>query len=432
MGPAAAAGAPVVVVGGGLAGLAAAARLAKVGHRVTLLEATDRLGGAWAPYELDGVLVDRAPGVLRFPAPWRDLFRKSGRPLEAELARSGAGLEPAPPTRYQFFDGTELTLPTERGQQLAVMSEAYGAAAAVRWRDLLDGLDHVWQAVRPLGLEAELSGRAQLTAAKKALRPRQTLVRLARELEEPHLAAILLSTAYRLGSTPERTPAWCAVELVVERTFGRWRITSDAPGQTGRSSVLVDALAERLRLRKVEVRLGKRVERMLTSDGRVTGVTTGTGERVAAAAVVCTTDPWESYEKLWPTEPTRRQRRAVTGWQPALAPRVTHLVTSGPAVASTEGAETVRLTAHGVPTLSYTRPTPAGLLHTELDYGDPLRSRSAGIAWDGFRSWPARPSVTTDVPGLFLAGPFSPGGGSPSAVILSGALASYAGHDYLD
>ena len=421
-----------MVVGGGLAGLAAAARLAKVGHRVTLLEATDRLGGTWAPYELDGVLVDRAPGVLRFPAPWRDLFRKSGRPLEAELARTGAGLEPAPPTRYHFSDGTELTLPTERGQQYAVMTEAYGAAAAVRWRDLLDGLDHVWQAVRPLGLEAELSGRAQLGAARKTLRPRHNLVRLARELQEPHLEAILLSTAYRLGSTPDRTPAWCAVELVVERTFGRWQITSDAPGRTGRSSVLVDALTERLRLRKVEVRLGERVEGLLTAGGRVTGVTTATGEPVTAAVVVCTTDPWETYEKLWPTELTRRQRRAVTGWQPALAPGVSHRFAPGPEAASAEGAETVRLTAHGLPTLGYTRPTPGGLLHTELDYGHAVRSRSAGIAWDGFRSWLARPPVTTDVPGLFLAGPFSPGGGSPSAVILSGALASYAGHDYLD
>jgi hypothetical protein len=312
------------------------------------------------------------------------------------------------------------------------MTEAYGAAAAVRWRDLVDGLDHVWQAVRPLGLEAELSGRAQLGPARRALRPRQNLVRLARELEEPHLAAILLSTAYRLGSTPERTPAWCGVELAVERTFGRWRITSSAEDQTGRTSVLVDALAERLRLRKVEVRLGERVQRLVTGAGRVAGVATATGERVAAAAVVCTTDPWETYETLWPTQLTRRQRRAVADWQPALAPRVSHRFTPGPEAAASEGAETVRLTPQGVPTLSHTRHIRTGLLHTELDYGDGVRSRSAGIAWDGYRSWLARPPVTTDLPGLFLAGPFSPGGGSASAVILSGALASYACHDYLD
>ena len=445
MSPTTAAGEPVVVVGGGVAGMAAAARLAKVGHRVTLLEAGNRLGGTWAPYELDGIRVDDAPGVLRFPAPWRDLFRKSGRPLEAELGRTGAGLEPAPPTHYRFSDGSDLTLPTERGQQHAVMVERYGVAAAVRWRDLLDGLDRVWQAVRPLGLEAELSGRAQLSPAKKVLRPRQNLAQLARELEEPHLAAVLLSTAYRLGSVPERTPACCAVELAVERTFGRWRLTSGAAGETGRSSLLVDALAERLRLRKVEVRLGMRVQRLVATEGRVVGVTTAGGERVDAAAVICTVDPWDTYSTLWPVALTRRQRTTVAGWRPALAPRVRHrlLAEAGGSPAGDDllaahlpnaepGAETVRLTAHGVPTLGYTRETPAGLLHCEHDYGHAVPSRSAGIAWDGFRSWLARPAVTSDLPGLFLAGPYSPGGSSPSAVVLSAALASYACADYLD
>ena len=36
---------PVVVIGGGLAGLAAAARLAKAGHQVELYERSETLGG---------------------------------------------------------------------------------------------------------------------------------------------------------------------------------------------------------------------------------------------------------------------------------------------------------------------------------------------------------------------------------------------------
>jgi hypothetical protein len=35
------------------------------------------------------------------------------------------------------------------------------------------------------------------------------------------------------------------------------------------------------------------------------------------------------------------------------------------------------------------------------------------------------------VAGLFVAGPFSRGGGQPSQTVLSGALASQAGQDYL-
>ena len=84
---------PVVVIGGSVAGMAAAARLAKLGHQVELFEQTDRLGGRWAARtSAPGAAVDDAPAALGFPAPSRDLFRKSGRPLEAELARPGYAL----------------------------------------------------------------------------------------------------------------------------------------------------------------------------------------------------------------------------------------------------------------------------------------------------------------------------------------------------
>ncbi|MEW2069286.1 protoporphyrinogen oxidase [Streptomyces sp. NPDC007346] len=48
----------VVVIGGGIAGLAAAHRLVATGLRVTLLEATDRLGGKLMTGEVAGVQVD--------------------------------------------------------------------------------------------------------------------------------------------------------------------------------------------------------------------------------------------------------------------------------------------------------------------------------------------------------------------------------------
>ncbi|WP_151480266.1 protoporphyrinogen oxidase [Streptomyces albicerus] len=48
----------VVVIGGGIAGLAAAHRLLDVGARVTVLEASDRLGGKLLPGEIAGARVD--------------------------------------------------------------------------------------------------------------------------------------------------------------------------------------------------------------------------------------------------------------------------------------------------------------------------------------------------------------------------------------
>jgi UDP-galactopyranose mutase len=417
----------VVVIGGGLAGLAAAARLAKAGHSVELFEASSRLGGGWAPREQHGVLLDDAPTILGFPAPWRDLFRKSGRPLEAELAKMGYALQPAPPARYIFADGTDLVLPTDRGDQLTTLTHAYGLTAAARWRDLIDELDLVWQAVRPLGLESELREKSQLAPVRKLLQPRHSIEHLADRIGEPHLAAMIRCVAYRLGSTPSRTPAWCAVELSTARTFGRWMIQGEAVTETGRTSVLVDALAARLALRKVTVHLGSPVTGISATSGRATGVLTADGG-VRAAAVICTADPWHTFTDLLPGRNDPRSARSLRRLSPALAPRLWHEIVDQP---STSTAETVALSTTGVPTISYTRPVGQVTLRSVHDFAQATPRPSAGLRWDGFASWLDRPAISHQIGGLFLAGPFSRGGNGASAVILSGGLASYACHEYL-
>jgi phytoene dehydrogenase-like protein len=434
---------PIVVIGGGLAGMAAAARLAKAGHAVELYERTSTLGGCWAPYPLqDGdasrsllagkpVLVDDAPAVLGFPAPWRDLFRKSGRPLEAELGRLGYALVPADPATVIFADGSQLSLPTDRGEQATTISRTYGRLAAERWQQLLDRLGDVWQALRPLGLEAELSARRQLPRAvrRRLLVPR-TLAELADSLGHPQLSALIRSVGYRQGSVPENMPALAAVELFIARTFGRWQVqpvASRTAVGAGRSSVLVEALAGRLKLRKVVVHLGTAVSGVAVRGGRVSAVATAAGES-PAAAVVATTDPWQLFGAMLRPAVGRHARRNLRRLKPALAPRVSHHILDVPAA---RVAETITLTADGIPTIEYVRPADAHAIRTMHDFRLATPRPCYGVAWHGFRSWLRRPLVTSEIAGLFLAGPFSPAGPGPSHVVASAALAAYGCLDYL-
>ena len=424
---------PVVVIGGGLAGLAAAARLAKAGHQVELYERSETLGGTWAPYRLaSGATADDAPSILGFPAPWRDLFRKSGRPLEAELARMGYLLEPAQPATMIFADGSELTLPTDRGGQYDALAAAYGTSVAERWGGLLDRLDGVWQTLRGLGLEAELRSSGQLTrTVKRSLfGHRMTLADLASSIDHDHLGAVIRSIGYRSGSLPEQTPAFAAVELSMQRTFGRWQVQpldSSSRLDGGRSSVLVEALAGRLELRKVRVHLGCPVTRIHLRNGQVAAVETSDGDR-PAAAVIATCDPWQTFDDLLMTTVARRTRRRLRGLSPAAAPTITHQEVPAPTALL---SETITLSEAGVPTVNYLRQVRDSGLRTTHDFNTTLPRPSYGVAWSGFDSWLRRPSVTTEIPGLYTASPSSPAGSGGSQVVLSAALAAYGCHDYL-
>ncbi|HSO68042.1 MAG TPA: hypothetical protein VLQ67_00250 [Arachnia sp.] len=234
----------LTIRGGTLAGMACAARLAKLGHPVRLDLAGGPLGGRWAAER--GVL----PPVVTLPATWRDLFKKSGRPLEAELARAGLAMVEAPPAVHRFDDGAELALPTERGRQFAVLSGRYGEGVAERWRDLLDSLDGAWLAARRFGVERPDAPRT--AEDRRALLLDRPLADVADRAGHPHLARIVLDLAPVAGTRSRRAPGLLATRLVVERTFGRWQVIDDA-GRAQPGGRLIELLEGRLATRRVEI-----------------------------------------------------------------------------------------------------------------------------------------------------------------------------------
>ena len=72
----------VGVIGGGLAGLAAACTLAARGHRVTLLEKNEWVGGKAAVHRDNGFRFDMGPTILTLPSVLHRIFKESGRKLE--------------------------------------------------------------------------------------------------------------------------------------------------------------------------------------------------------------------------------------------------------------------------------------------------------------------------------------------------------------
>jgi phytoene desaturase len=105
----------VVVVGGGIGGLASAALIGRAGHEVTLLEANPWLGGKSRRIELDGRRMDTGPSLLTFPSVWEELLRRWDATEEPGEAAEVAGLrlKRLPEVGRYYYRSEATSLPVE-------------------------------------------------------------------------------------------------------------------------------------------------------------------------------------------------------------------------------------------------------------------------------------------------------------------------------
>ena len=68
----------VVVVGAGIGGMSAAARIAKASHQVEIFEAANFVGGKCRTEWIGRYAFDTGPSLLTLPAVYRDFFLKTG------------------------------------------------------------------------------------------------------------------------------------------------------------------------------------------------------------------------------------------------------------------------------------------------------------------------------------------------------------------
>ncbi|MEH3139897.1 MAG: phytoene desaturase family protein [Mycobacterium kyogaense] len=318
----------VVVIGAGLGGLAAAARLAALGHQVTVCEAASSVGGKLGIFQRDGFTFDTGPSLLTMPGLLTDLFAATGGPSELPVER----VDPA--CTYLFADGTELTLPHDPTEVGAAIDDALGRDAGESWRRLHERSRRLWELVgepvlrQPISLPA-LARMSARPADLKAVAPWRTIDGLGRAaFADPRLRVWLNRYATYSGSDPRRTPSVLAVTSFVEQEFGAWYVS-------GGLRRIVEAVARRCTELGVDIRTDCRVDEVVTGGGRVYGVRCG-GATVTADVVVSDADADELYGRLAhaPARLARRLRRTprsmagfvmmlgLSGREPGVAHRI--------------------------------------------------------------------------------------------------------------
>ncbi|MGY0497742.1 phytoene desaturase family protein [Nocardia sp. FBN12] len=133
----------VVVVGAGLAGLAAALHLRGAGLEVTVLERADHPGGRVGRYRFDDYEIDSGATVLTLPEVIDDALAAVGHTRESVDLRIHR-LTPAYHAR--FADGSDIRVFDDADQMAAEVENACGPAEARAYRRLREWLGRVYDA----------------------------------------------------------------------------------------------------------------------------------------------------------------------------------------------------------------------------------------------------------------------------------------------
>ncbi len=304
----------VVVVGAGVGGLAAAARLAALGHDVTVLEQADVVGGKLGTETHEGYVFDTGPSLLTLPHVLEELFAATGAPMDDVLPVQRLDVA----CRYRFPDGVEVDLPGDAALVPAALEAALGPGRGDQWAALMDRARRTWELTRGPFLESPV-GWADLLRVARDPRDLATLAPWrsmrgvgAGYLEDPRLRMLLDRYATYTGSDPRRAPAALLTVPYAEQAFGSWYV----PGGLGR---IAAALVDRLDALGARVRTGARVEQVLLEGGRACGVRLEGGEVVPADLVVANADASRLYDDLIPGRAGRRGRRRLARTTPSLS-----------------------------------------------------------------------------------------------------------------
>lgn len=307
--------AEVVVVGAGVGGLAAAARLASLGHRVTVCEQAEQVGGKLGLHQHGGYRFDTGPSLVTLPQVFRALFDATGGPLDDCL-----DLVPVEPVaRYRFADGTWLDTSADLNRFSASLDEAFGAGTGDQWRAFLARAGRIWSAVEGPFLNSPLTGWRDLARQSLRLRdlatiaPWQSLRDIAAGyLRDERLRTLADRYATYTGSDPRRAPAALAAVPYAEQAFGAWYVR-------GGLYRLGEAIADRAREQGAVVRTHADVAQVETSGGKVSGVTLSDGEYLVADVVVANADAAHLYGDLLHDRRTAAARRRLARADPSLS-----------------------------------------------------------------------------------------------------------------
>lgn len=289
------------VVGGGLAGLAAAVRLAGEGHRVSLFEKNSHLGGKMNVWQSQGYTFDMGPTIITLPAVLERLFQSVGRRMEDYLQM--VSLDPQ--WRTFFADGSRFDLYSSLEGMTSEIArfapeEMAGYLEFLSYAHRMYDISEKWFFWKPWGSLKEVMGAGSFgpksLSLAAAIDPMTSMHQAIRKhFHDPRLAQVFEHFVQYVGSSPFLAPAILSLIPWVQIGHGCWY----PMGGTGSIARALAKLCEEL---GVEVHTDTVIGQIEIRDGRTTGIVTEGGRRFDLDAVVANSDIVRTFQELMPKQ----------------------------------------------------------------------------------------------------------------------------------
>ncbi|UCF28369.1 MAG: phytoene desaturase, partial [Chloroflexota bacterium] len=270
----------VLIIGAGIGGIATAARLAKKGFTVTLLEKNEQPGGRCGVMVKDGHRFDTGATIFLMPELYKKTFADLGLSLDEEL-----DLQRIDPTYQIFFsDGTKLMLSSDLnfmqtqlegieagsfGNFLRYLNEGY-----YNYRKSLDNLvekesTSLFDVLNFENIKLFIKSKALLNHYKH----------VGKYFQDPRLKIAFTFQNMYMGLNPFEAPAIYSLLQYTELADGLWY-------PKGGMYSIVESLVNKAQEYGVELVFNAEVKQLNVTNGGVNGLTLANGQQLDADLVV--------------------------------------------------------------------------------------------------------------------------------------------------
>ena len=300
-----------IVIGAGIAGIAASLRLKAQGFEVEVHEANPHTGGKLHALSQDGYRFDLGPSLFTMPQFVEELFALFGEDVTTHFEY----IQKEVICNYFWSDGTTFSAKSDKQEYIEELCSTFGESPK-KVKAFLNRNKEKYELTAPLFLENSLhkihtylnTNTLKSIAQLYKLHIFQSLDKTAKAyFKNTKTVQLVNRYATYNGSNPYKTPGIMSLIPHLEQYYG----TFFPKGGMHRISQSLYELGLR---QNISYHLNSKVDSILTEKGRAVGIELENGEHRKADLVICNMDVFPTYKQLLAThkapEKTLAQERS--------------------------------------------------------------------------------------------------------------------------